>query len=76
MKFELIEDWRAVLKKAWSFKFCGLAFALTVTEVYVSLMRPDWIEPLVFSGLSAVCMLAAMFARVVAQKELSDAPAK
>ncbi|MGZ8339155.1 MAG: DUF7940 domain-containing protein [Telluria sp.] len=69
---ELVEDWRAVVRKAWSLKFSALALALTAAEVYVAIKKPESIPPGVFAIGCAVITLAAMAARVVAQKELSD----
>ena len=68
----LVDDWRAILKRAWSLKFSALALILTAAEVYVAIKQPDAIPPGVFAIGCAVITLAAMVARVVAQKELTD----
>lgn len=72
MNIHLISDWRAVLKKAWSLKFSALALVLTAAEVYVAIKQPDGIPPGVFAIGCALITLAAMVARVVAQRELTD----
>lgn len=72
MKLHLVSDWKIVAKKAWSLKFSALALALTAAEVYVAITKPDAIPAGVFAIGCALITLAAMAARVVAQKELSD----
>ncbi len=72
MNLTLVEDWRAIVKKAWSLKFNALALVLGIAEVYVGVMKPDGIPPMLFASLSGVATTAAMVARVMAQKELSD----
>ncbi|MBZ2208462.1 DUF7940 domain-containing protein [Massilia soli] len=72
MNIHLVSDWKLIAKKALSLKFSALALALTAAEVYVAITKPDSIPPGVFAIGCAVITLAAMAARVVAQKELSD----
>lgn len=67
-----IENWRAVLTKAWSMRLIILAALLSGFEVALPIMR-EAIEPLglippgVFAGLSFVATAAAGIARLVAQ---------
>ena len=68
---QLIEDWKAIVRKAWSLKLNGLALLLGAAEAYVNLMKPDGIPPLLFASLSGLATTAAMVARVMAQKELT-----
>ena len=68
----LIDNWRAIVKKAWSFKLCALALALTAGEIYVGLQEPDDVPPALFSALSGAVIVAAMAARLFAQKELTN----
>lgn len=72
MKLHLVSDWKLIAKRAWSLKFCAIALVLTTAEVYVAFAKPDSIPAGVFAIGCAVITLAAMAARVVAQKELSD----
>jgi hypothetical protein len=69
---QLDDNWKRIVGKAWSFKFSALAFALTAGEVYVAIKQPLWIEPGTFAIMSGVITIAAMGARVVAQKEFGD----
>lgn len=73
MKIELIDDWQAVLKKAWSLKFSVLAALLGGAEVAVSMIQPAGIPGGAFAGIAAGVSLAAGIARLVAQQELSGA---
>lgn len=73
---QLHEDWKAILTKAWSLKFNALALGLGALEVYVGMVKPAGIPNGVFASLSALATTGAMVARVLAQKELSDAPDK
>ena len=70
-KLELIEDWRAVLRKAWSMKFSILAAILGGLEVGVQLVQPAGIPNGVFAGIASAVLLSAAIARLVAQRELS-----
>ena len=76
MKLELVEDWGAVLRKAWSVKFSILSALLGGLEVAVAIIQPVGIPNGVFAGLAGLTTTAAVVARVLAQKELSDASAK
>jgi len=71
MKIELIEDWQAVLTKAWSMKFSILAALLGGLEVGVQLIQPAGVPNGVFAGIASGVSLAAGITRLIAQKELS-----
>ena len=68
---ELIEDWRAVLTRAWSMKFSILAAILGGLEVGVQYVQPAGIANGVFAGIASAVSLFAAVARLVAQRELS-----
>jgi hypothetical protein len=76
MEIGLVDDWKAIVKKAWSLKLNALALLLGALEVYVGMMKPDGVPPLLFASLSSLVTIGAMGARVVAQKELSDGAGK
>jgi len=71
MKIELIEDWRAVLTKAWSMKFSILAAILGGLEVGVAYVKPASIPSGIFAGFATCVSLFAGGARLLAQQELS-----
>lgn len=76
MKFALVTDWKAVLKKAWSVKFNLVASLLGAAEVAVAIWQPANIPAGVFAGIAAVVSLLSNLFRVLAQKELSNGPTK
>jgi hypothetical protein len=72
MSINLIDDWRAVLRKAWSIKFSVAAAALGGLEVAVALIQPEGIPNGVFAGMAGLTTTAAVVARIMAQREISD----
>ncbi|SDG85066.1 MULTISPECIES: hypothetical protein [unclassified Duganella] len=71
MKIQLIDDWRAVLRKAWSLKFSLLAAVLSAAELAVQFMQPESVPRGVFAAIAGGVSLLAGLARLVAQTELS-----
>jgi hypothetical protein len=72
----LVEDWKAVLAKAWSLKFNAAAGILGALEVWVALVQPAGVPNGVFAGFAAGVSMLAFGARLMAQKELSDGAIK
>lgn len=69
----LIDNWRPVLRRAWSIRLSLLAAVLSGAEIAVPFL--DGVLPIprgVFAGLAGATACAAFLARIVAQKELSD----
>lgn len=63
----LHQDWKLILRKAWSFRLAALAGVLSALEV----LLPLYVDSLprgLFAGLSVVVITGALIARVVAQK--------
>lgn len=69
---QLIDNWRAILEKAWSVKFNIAATMFGAAEVVVALVQPASIPNGVFAGIAAVISIAANVSRLMAQKELSN----
>lgn len=67
----LVEDWKAVLTKAWSVKFNIASTLFGAAEVVVALVQPASIPNGVFAGIAAFISIAANVARLMAQQELS-----
>jgi hypothetical protein len=72
---QLIEDWDAVLKKAWSVKFNFAATVLGGLEVGVQFIEPAGVPKGIFAAFAATVSVLAIWARVMAQKELTNASA-
>jgi hypothetical protein len=69
----LIDDWQAILKKAWSVKFNIAATLFGAAEVAVALIQPEGIPNGVFAGIAALISILSNVARVLAQNELNGA---
>lgn len=72
----LVENWQAILTKAWSIKFTGASLLLSAAEVYVQLVQPAGIPGGVFAGIAGAVSLAAGVARLLAQQEVSGGAVK
>lgn len=68
----LVQNWRAILSKAWSVKFNIAATVFGAAEVIVALLQPQGIPNGVFAGIAAVISIAANVSRIMAQKELTN----
>lgn len=67
---KLLDDWRAVLNKAWSIKFMLGAALLSGVEVVMSILQPsNTLPPGVFAALAGVVTSMALVARLMAQNE-------
>lgn len=62
---KIIDNWRDILKKAWSLRLMAVGFALTMVEYVVpSLPIPPWVVGLVIASAGVV--------RLVAQKGIDE----
>jgi hypothetical protein len=70
---QLVEDWRWVLKRAWSVRFIVLAGVLSGTEVAIQVVIAYGVRvPVpggVFAAGAGLTTVAAFVARFVAQKK-------
>lgn len=74
---KLLDDWRAVLRKAWSIKFMLLAALLSGFEVVMSILQPsNVLPPGVFAALAGVVTSMALVARLMAQNEADKGDGK
>lgn len=72
-KICLLDDWRRVLRRAWSIRFSLLAAAFTAAEVVVPLFGDvllDVIPRGAFVLLAFAASMGATVARIVAQPEM------
>ena len=65
----LLDDWRRVLRRAWSIRFSLLAAAFTAAEVVVPLLS-DVLPRGLFVLLAFSASIGAVIARLVAQPEM------
>ncbi|ATQ74864.1 hypothetical protein CR152_10260 [Massilia violaceinigra] len=66
----LIDDWRTVLRKAWSVKFNVAATLFGAAEVAVAIWKPDGVPNGMFAGGAAAISIFANVSRLLAQKEI------
>lgn len=67
----LRQDWRAILRKAWSIRLMLLAGLLTGCEAILPLFVADLPRNL-FAAASLIVITAALVARIVAQRDMRD----
>lgn len=67
----MISDWQAILKKAWSVRLMIIAGLLSGCEIILPLYA-DSLPRHLFASLSMIVITAALIARLVAQKGLSE----
>lgn len=68
---KLLADWRRILRKAWSMRLMLLAGLLTGAEAIMPLFA-DSLPRGLFAGATALVIVAAMVARITAQKGMGD----
>lgn len=66
---KLTDNWRGILRKAWSIRLMILAGVLSAVEVVLPLFA-DSIPRGTFAALSGVTVAAAFVARLVAQQDI------
>jgi len=69
----LIDDWKHVLKRAWSIRLLILAGILSGLEIaFTVFVNNPPIPPGIFAVLSGLTTAAAFVARIIAQKDVSQ----
>lgn len=75
---KLVENWRAVLKHAWSLRLMAVAAVLSGLEVTIQVAIAFAVKPPipagVFASLGGLVTVAAMIARFVAQEKVTQTP--
>ncbi len=74
---QLAEDWRAVLRHAWSVRWMAVAFACGFFEMLTTVFEPpqSFALRVLFALLGAASSAAGLYARLMAQKEFPAASA-
>jgi hypothetical protein len=66
---KLYDNWKEILRKAWSIRFLAIAGMLSGAEVILPLFHDD-IPKNIFAVLSMVFVTAAFVSRLVAQRDV------
>jgi TRAP-type C4-dicarboxylate transport system permease small subunit len=66
---KLLDNWRVVARRAWSVRLGVIAAVLSGAEIVLPFFS-DTVPRQLFALLSFVTVVAAVFARLVAQKEM------
>lgn len=66
---KLYDNWKEILRKAWSIRFMLIAGVLSGIEVVLPLFH-DSIPKNIFAALSLVFVTAAFVARLVSQRDV------
>jgi hypothetical protein len=67
----LVQDWKRITRKAWSFRLTVLAAGLAGAEMALPYLS-DLFPPRLFLALSMAVTIGAAIARIVAQPEMHD----
>lgn len=67
----LLPDWKRICRRAWSVRLMILAAVLTGVEAVLPLFAEHFPRG-VFGALSGLVIGGALFARIVAQRDLKD----
>lgn len=67
----LVDNWRTVLRRAWSVRLIALACLLTGAEAIALVLGVDWLpgSEVVRAGVLFGLSAAALVARIVAQRD-------
>jgi hypothetical protein len=68
---ELIENWKSILKRAWSLRLLTTAAVLSGAESVIPFAN-NYLPPRLFAAIMFVIVCLAFLARLLAQKEVSD----
>jgi hypothetical protein len=68
---ELIENWKLILKKAWSLRLLTAAAVLSGAES-IAPFAQNYLPPRLFAATMFAIVCLAFAARLLAQKEVSD----
>jgi hypothetical protein len=69
IRITLHPHWKSIAKKAWSFRLLALAGLLSTCEMILP-MFSEAMPRHIFALLSFIAITGAMFARLVAQKDM------
>jgi hypothetical protein len=67
---KLNDNWRQIVKKAWSIRLMVLAGLLSAAEIVLPLFMYDMPRS-VFAALSAIAVAGAFVSRLIVQKDMT-----
>lgn len=70
--FELTPEWKLILTKAWSVRLMAIAAVLSAAELTLPLFRES-VGGFWFALINLAVVAAAIFTRVLAQKDMENA---
>lgn len=73
---KLIDEWKVVLRKAWSMRLILSSAAVSAVATYLQTTDPLSARTLIATGVAGVLAAAAAAARVVDQPKLQEAVAQ
>lgn len=68
---KLLQDWKLLVRKAWSLRLMAVAAVLSGLEAVVPLTAP-WLDRRTFALIMFGIVAAAFVARLLAQKGVTD----
>lgn len=72
---KLIDDWRRIIRRAWSVRFAALAAVFSVVEAAMPFLLPAF-PPHVAASIAALMAVLSLVSRLVAQPKMHDESAK
>jgi hypothetical protein len=71
MEKVLLDDWKWIVRKAWSFRLMLLAAVFSGVEVALPIVG-DRLPQMLFAGLTFVVTVAALIARLLVQRREAE----
>lgn len=65
----LKEEWKSIVKKAWSIRLMAAAFIFTAAEAALPFLGED-LPPRLFAALSGLAVAGAFVSRLVVQRDV------
>lgn len=72
---KLIDDWRRIIRRAWSARFAALAAVFSVIEAAMPFILPEF-PPRMAASIAGLMAVLSLVSRVVAQPKMHDESAK
>jgi len=72
---KLLDDWRQILRRAWSARFAALAAVFSVAEAAMPFILPEF-PPRMAASIAGLMAVLSLVSRVVAQPKMHNESAK